>query len=76
MILTEYDEEFVHKGWFEDGREKGLAEGLAKGREEGLEEGLVKGREEERLEIASLLGYSPEEFAALLAEKKSSRTRR
>ena len=72
MILTEYDEEFVHKGWFEDGREKGLAEGLAKG----LEEGLAKGREEERLEIASLLGYSPEEFAALLAEKKSSRTLR
>ena len=23
MILTEYDEEFVHKGWFEDGVKKG-----------------------------------------------------
>jgi len=28
-----------------EGREEGLAEGLAKGREEGLEEGLAKGRE-------------------------------
>ena len=26
MILTEYDEEFVHKGWYQDGLEKGIAQ--------------------------------------------------
>ena len=26
MILTEYDEEFVHKGWYQDGLEKGRAQ--------------------------------------------------
>ena len=28
MILTEYNEEFVHKGWYKDGLEKGLEQGL------------------------------------------------
>ena len=30
MILTEYNEEEVHKGWFQDGLERGLEQGIQK----------------------------------------------
>ena len=72
MILTEYDEEFVHEGWYQDG----LEEGIKRGREEGLGEGIRKGREETLQAIAGILGYTPEEFVALLAEKESNQSRR
>jgi predicted transposase YdaD len=44
MLLTEYDEEKVHRMFFRDGERKGRAEGERKGRAEGRVEGRVEGR--------------------------------
>ena len=62
MILTEYDEEFVHKGWYKDGLEKGIEQGLAQGLEQGLEQGLAKEKANTILRMTGA-GFSTDQIA-------------
>ena len=66
MILTEYDEEFVHKGWYKDGLEKGIEQGLAQGLEQGLAQGLEQGLAKEKANTILRMtdaGFSTDQIA-------------
>ena len=59
MILTEYDEEFVHKGWYQDGLEKGIKQGSAQEKEATVKRMLSAGFTTEQIVLAT--GASPEQ---------------
>ena len=65
MILTEYDEEFVHKGWYEDGLEKGRSEGLLQ-----MYALIEKLLEEGKTDDVKRIGSDPDYRDKLLKEYK------
>ena len=65
VVITEYDEKALMEGFHAEGKEEGLAEGIAKGRLEQLvdlvKDGLIK-----VADAARKSGMSEEEFKLLL----------
>ncbi|MDO4648327.1 MAG: hypothetical protein Q4B26_06720 [Eubacteriales bacterium] len=74
-ILTEYDEEAVHKVFREQAREEGLAEGREEGRVEGHSEGRIETWSNDIVRIVNNFHVSVEEAIKILDIPSEERSR-